>query len=357
MSPVHSLELSNQKNDDQLSVETAVQFSIMPDWDDLLARVNGSVFMSSIWLHAWQKTIGKDKQTFLIRISSENKLRAAAAFVKTGGKTLSLAGEGASDYFDVLIDPDLTDDAAQACLNLLFSNAMEKTRWFSELRLQRLDPHSRALALVGNSFRFALHSDGAVAPRMDMEHVDAALNKKSLKRHFRKLSQSGVLLTQTFKNEEEIASKLESFFELHVKRWQNTRFPSIFGNESYREFYRTLTPELCNLGILRYSEVLLDGRLLAAHYGFLHNNTFTWYKPCYDPDFAKFSPGEVLIKHLLEQARNEKARIFDFTIGSEAFKFRFATHTPTTQNLVLTDSSFMHAYRKLGRSIKSISER
>jgi CelD/BcsL family acetyltransferase involved in cellulose biosynthesis len=62
------------------------------------------------------------------------------------------------------------------------------------------------------------------------------------------------------------------------------------------------------------------------HFGFEFGDRLTWYKPAFDVEFAKHSPGEVLIKYLLEYALERKVGELDFTIGEEAFKYRFANH-------------------------------
>jgi CelD/BcsL family acetyltransferase involved in cellulose biosynthesis len=63
---------------------------------------------------------------------------------------------------------------------------------------------------------------------------------------------------------------------------------------------------------------------IAYHFGFELDGVLTWYKPSFDPELQQRSPGEVLIKLLLDDALARDLDEFDFTVGSEAFKFRFA---------------------------------
>ena len=64
--------------------------------------------------------------------------------------------------------------------------------------------------------------------------------------------------------------------------------------------------------------------MIAFHFGFLYNKKFLWYKPSFDVRLAKHSPGEVLLKELLEYAYARGCEEFDFSIGEEPFKKRFA---------------------------------
>jgi CelD/BcsL family acetyltransferase involved in cellulose biosynthesis len=77
-------------------------------------------------------------------------------------------------------------------------------------------------------------------------------------------------------------------------------------------------------GNILFTVIRSKGVAIAYHFGFIFNKTLTWYKPSFDPDFLKHSPGEVLIKELLEYASYKDLDIFDFTVGKESFKLRFA---------------------------------
>jgi CelD/BcsL family acetyltransferase involved in cellulose biosynthesis len=57
-----------------------------------------------------------------------------------------------------------------------------------------------------------------------------------------------------------------------------------------------------------------------------------WYKPSFAIELARFSPGEVLLRQLLLRAIEEGLAIFDFGLGEEPFKARFATHSRQVRN-------------------------
>ena len=68
-----------------------------------------------------------------------------------------------------------------------------------------------------------------------------------------------------------------------------------------------------------------NGQPLAFHFGMNYRGSYLWYKPSFAIELARHSPGEVLLRQLLLTAIEENARVFDFGIGDEAFKYRFAT--------------------------------
>ena len=58
---------------------------------------------------------------------------------------------------------------------------------------------------------------------------------------------------------------------------------------------------------------------------------------------ARHSPGEVLLRQLLIAAMAENAEVFDFGLGDEAFKSRFATHVCRVRNWGLYNSRAISA--------------
>jgi CelD/BcsL family acetyltransferase involved in cellulose biosynthesis len=64
--------------------------------------------------------------------------------------------------------------------------------------------------------------------------------------------------------------------------------------------------------------------------------SFLWYKPSFQISLARRSPGEVLLRQLLLTAYAEGAATFDFGIGDEPFKYRFASTVPHVRTWTLT---------------------
>ena len=112
-----------------------------------------------------------------------------------------------------------------------------------------------------------------------------------------------------------------------MTRWSATEHPSLFLDTQQRGFYERLVDVGCEEGWLRFTVVEWNGAPIAFHLGFSFRDRYLWYKPSFDVSKAKWSPGEVLLRHLLLAAIDEGIRIFDFGIGEEPFKARFSNRT------------------------------
>ena len=175
-------------------------------------------------------------------------------------------------------------------------------------------------------------------------------NKSSLKRHTNFFQKSGELRFYQCGSEAEILGYLDRFFDQHRARWAQTDSPSQFFDPAQRAFYKELVREIFPYGWLRFDVVLFNGAPLAFHFGFEYQRRFIWYKPTFDNQFASKSPGEVLIKFLLEDAIKKKLEEFDFTVGSEPFKYRFANRI-RFNNRLIAFSSVSDYWICLGKSV------
>jgi CelD/BcsL family acetyltransferase involved in cellulose biosynthesis len=232
----------------------------------------------------------------------------------------------ASDYCDFIIDPDVPE-ALDALLQELCTCSEE----FYRIDLSHFPSHSpnqaRTLEYLrsrGARTSVEVQEEAPVRILGDGQADLKTANKSSLKRHTSSFRKSGDLRFHQCGSEAEILGFLGTFFEQHKARRAITGSPSQFFDRAQQTFYRELVREVFPYGWLRFDVVLFNGAPLAFHFGFEYRRRFIWYKPTFDVQFASRSPGEVLIKFLLEDAIEKKLEEFDFTIGSEAFKYRFA---------------------------------
>jgi CelD/BcsL family acetyltransferase involved in cellulose biosynthesis len=77
-------------------------------------------------------------------------------------------------------------------------------------------------------------------------------------------------------------------------------------------------------GWLRLYLLTLDDEPAAAWYGFHHNGVFSFYQSGFDPRFSKHSVGLVTMGLAIKRAIEEGARIYDFLLGDERYKFLWA---------------------------------
>ena len=316
-------------------------------WTNLLKRSPGSsVFQTFQWHVCWWKAFGGPHELFVVLGYVGTELVGIAPMMITRENRpvsqvhsqLRFIGSinNASDYCDFITDPDvpqalpaLLDEmrvGSKGCDRIDLSNFPSH----SPHRTQILEYFERRDVRIMAEFQ----EDAPVRILGDRQADLQAANKSSLKRHTKYFEKSGELRFHQCGSEEEILGYLDRFFDQHKSRRAQTDSPSQFFDPAQQLFYSELVRRGFRQGWLRFDVVLFNGAPLAFHFGFEYQRRFIWYKPTFDVEFASKSPGEVLIKFLLEDAIKKGLEEFDFTVGAEPFKYRFANRTRSNERII-----------------------
>lgn len=292
-----------------------------------------SVFQELHWQRCWWDCYGRGELLVVSVWSGTRMLAVAPLFVD--GHMAFLVGSGGSDYLDFI-----GDTTTPGVVQVILESVLARVPGLLGFRFYHVPDASRTglrLREAAALLNLDCCDEGELpAPVLDLGSDGAsglaAANRKSLIRHERALRRLGPLTVRHMRDPADILPRLDAFFDQHLRRWQATAHPSLFRDAVHRLFYRRLAAGASDPGWLRFTEVLLDGRPIASHFGFSHRGSFLWYKPSFEMDFARHSPGEVLLRQLLLEATRENDCVFDFGLGDEAFKHRFAsrvTHVRT----------------------------
>jgi CelD/BcsL family acetyltransferase involved in cellulose biosynthesis len=334
---IDHLALGPLATDEPATVECADTFAgIAPaSWQRALEQGDSNVvFLTREWQHTWWELYGRGQLLLTVVRRCQDIVALAPLFADEDGMVYFVGSGGCgSDYLDFI--GDISDPWV---LDTLLATARQRVAHFAGFRFYHVPERSRtgarlreAAERLGLDFRDEGHLP---APVLNLEvagAAEAAVNKKSLRRHERYFDRTGTVTVRELRRRDEILPHLEEFFEQHVARWQATPFPSLFLTPRHREFYRRLVDAAADRAWLRFTRIEWQDRAIAMHVGFCYNRSFLWYKPTFAIDLARHSPGEVLLRRLLLSAMDEQAATFDFGIGDEPFKQRFATATPLVQ--------------------------
>lgn len=312
-----------------------------PAWNGLLrAGATEAVFLTWEWQTAWWECFGRGR--LLLTVAERDGQVVALAPLFEDGGMIFFIGSGGSDYLDFI--GDIADPAVLDALLVTARDAVPDFLGFRFYHVPDESPTGRLLSGAANRLGLTIFDEGELpAPVLDLAGDlavgRAAAGKDSLVRRERWFQREGKLTVEHATDAAPILPQLDAFFDQHTARWATTPYPSLFNDPVQRRFYVRLTELADRTGWLRFTRVTWNGCPIAFHYGFCHANSFLWYKPSFDPALAKRSPGEVLLRHLILTAVDERARTFDFGLGDEAFKRRFATRVATVRTWGLYPAS------------------
>lgn len=119
--------------------------------------------------------------------------------------------------------------------------------------------------------------------------------RKELKRLRARLSEQGALETQTLSNETDLASFIDDFLRLEASGWKGQKGTALQQDEAMEKALRQGLANLLDAGKLRFWRIVIDGKAIASLFAFVDHGRATLGKIAYDQDFAKYSPGVLII--------------------------------------------------------------
>jgi CelD/BcsL family acetyltransferase involved in cellulose biosynthesis len=125
---------------------------------------------------------------------------------------------------------------------------------------------------------------------------------------------------------------LDALFRLHQARFGEQ---SAFGG-GRTAFHRAFARQAHERGWLRLWILELDGRPVAAQYGFRFGGIESFFQSGRDPELRRESLGMTLLSHAIRSAADEGVREFALLRGHEPYKYRFATEDRGLDSVCVT---------------------
>jgi len=118
--------------------------------------------------------------------------------------------------------------------------------------------------------------------------------RKELRRHWRRLSETGAVLFTAATEPPAVAAALEDFFTLEADGWKGRAGTATAQRRDLRRFVSAAVSGLAAEGKASVDRLLVDGRAIAATIVLRSGRCAWFWKIAYDETFARFSPGVML---------------------------------------------------------------
>jgi CelD/BcsL family acetyltransferase involved in cellulose biosynthesis len=261
-------------------------------------------------------------------------------------RVLRFLGHGAGDILGPVCRPERTDDAARALRRLL-----EVAPWDWDLFVGENLPGGQdwprqlgghLVRREGNPILRAPDGfEAFLAQRSPNFRSHVRRGERRLARRYRvrfRLSESTTL-----------HADLDALFRLHRARFGER---SSFGG-GRTAFHRAFARQAHERGWLRLWVLELDGRPVAAQYGFRFGGVESFYQSGRDPRLRRESLGMVLLLHAIRAAADEGVREFALLRGHEPYKYRFATEDRGLDSVCVTRGPAGAAALALVKAVRS----
>jgi CelD/BcsL family acetyltransferase involved in cellulose biosynthesis len=300
------------------------------EWD-ALAGAAGHVFATPEWLRTWWRHYGAGRTPLVGLARSRGNLRAIVplyAWWRHGVAVLRFAGHGPSDRLGPIAAAPAEEDAVSAALR-----AVPLPRFV--LLAEHVATGDGFGRLSGTR---RLYREPSPVLRFEHDTWDAFLAarpanfRQQVRRYPRRLAEHGRLSFRLAADRDRLERDLDTLLALHRARWDGAQTPFLADAAFHREFARLAFDR----GWLRLWLLEIDGKPVAALYGFRFAGAESGYQAGRDPGFAGGQVGFVLLAHAVRAALEDGMREFRFGRGGSAYKERFATSDPGIETYGLT---------------------
>lgn len=305
-----------------------------PDWLRLEGAGSCHPFQRFMWLATWYETIGVAHGWIPAITGIEVEGKGLVALLPLGTVRsgclvrLSWMGEGVSDYLGPLMSGGDCLTSGQF-LEAIRSVAESRRCDYVELDRNPAEMPGGANPVIGPGFKplhykaYSMHlpesADRFIARRF------SAKERYNLRRAEKLLTQRGVLEFRVASGASERRAVAERMIELKRARYCEIGAFDNFADPSFARFYLRLS-ECSDVGI-HASSLVLDGRIIALHWGISSCNAMYYLMPTFEGgELAKYSPGVVFLSRFIDQCRLEGLTLLDFTIGDEPYKRKWCDH-------------------------------
>lgn len=127
-----------------------------------------------------------------------------------------------------------------------------------------------------------------------VEHALGPHQHKELRRHWRRLGETGAVLFAAATEPAAVAPAMDDFFALEARGWKGRAGTAVAGHRDLERAIRAAIDGLAAEGKVVVERILLDGRAIAAAVVLRSGRGAWFWKIAYDETYARFSPGVML---------------------------------------------------------------
>ncbi len=282
------------------------------------------VFILPGWIDAWCRHFTKPAEIRLLAIREDEDIIGIAPLRMSGAHALFLGDADVCDYLDFVIEPGKEGIFFEILVQYLMSTEV------NSLRMESLRPDSTLMQNfagicktpgVTGSCRIDDVSLPLDLPSSWEEYLDGLEPKqcREVRRKLRRIKEAGSLDYRVASKSDDLAEALDLFLELH-RRSRPQKYA--FMTAQMESFFRSLTCNMSEMGLVRFGLLNLDEVPVAAVMFFEYGDTTYLYNSGYDPGYSALSVGLISKILCIRESILGGKKAFDFLKGDEIYKYR-----------------------------------
>ena len=280
-----------------------------PEWDELTRRSSPNVFMDPAALNAARET-GFSKIHLLMAWDGDGIARKLVGVWALQARKIAFFWptllESLPFNYAFLSSPVIDPAFIELVIPAFFAAVKSARSLPNVITMKDLDGEApsysamiKCLAVQGAASLKLSESARPIATR-DVGIKKSGSTRKKLRQDWNRLSALGVVDIVNERSPEAVSRAFESFLALEAKGWKGEEGTALLCDREDAAFVRRLTAALADDGHASVALLRLDDVPIAAQVLMYCGSTAYTWKTAYDADYAKYSPGALLIDKITE---------------------------------------------------------
>lgn len=323
--------------------------ALEPEWDDLVSRAPlDHPFLSHSWLRTWWECFGKGRGLHLITVRAGQQLVAVAPMMRS---RLSMYGlrcnalvsmyNPHTPRFDFIIAAESDEAVIQTMIWRELSSSD-----CDMVVLQQIPQTSGTLAaierLAQNDEWFMGCWTAPPSPYIPLgcTHTELLGRLKggyryNLRKRYERLSKIGGIDVEVITDKAAALDAMKDGLRIEAAAWKGDQGTAILSAPDVTAFYMRLAERQADLGKLRLSFLRVNGKRISFSYILHGYNKLYGIKIGYDPEYHTYSPGNMLLNLILQDACEHGLDEYDFLGIDDEWKFDWTKEARRHQWLFL----------------------
>ncbi len=334
-----------------------------PAWRQFEARAVMHAFQRFDWIRAWHDEIATHEgriEPFVVALGASDAHPGALlplAIVERGGaRVLTWMGGSVSDYHAPLLDPGTARTATPGEGSAqLWSRLRRELPSFDAVHFEKQPDH---VGPVPNPFRGGqphMPSASVTVDPVRQQRLPARMSKNN-RRLLRRLEDEGDVRFLVADQPDLAEDLTRVMMRQKSERYRSSGVWDMFANEAYCNFYLRMAREGVVPGLVHVSALICGEDVVATEWSLVGKDRCYGLLSGFENDFSRFSPGNLLMEHVLDWCADRGLGTYDFTTGAEGYKQRWCDASMQTFEYLAGNTLRGHQYtvpRALSRTVKN----
>jgi CelD/BcsL family acetyltransferase involved in cellulose biosynthesis len=304
-----------------------------PVWRALETTGDATVFQTYDWQATWYRIIGQRQhiRPYIAIVRTEHDdpiMLLPLGFVRRGfARALIWLGGDLTDYNGPVLAAGAGNDLDRLDIEALWRSLRRELPRFDyvDFRRQpaRIADQPNPLMQLSNRTNPISGCYTELGPCWASYHSGkrSAETRRKERRKEAKLAQNGPPKFVVAQTPAEIDEIIRALFAQKTASYRRKGVKNHLRNPTYVDFVKAFTHAFAESGQAVLAAITVHDEIIATQWGLLHGNRFYCLAHSHDQGrFARYSPGNILLRRLMEWCCERQVAIFDFTYGEESYK-------------------------------------